>query len=41
MSDHPVLAKDLTPSTSLTKMSWRQDQAWNDEKMVGKGVSSP
>ena len=38
MSDHPVLAKDLIPSTSLTEMSWRQEQAWNDEKMVGKGL---
>ena len=36
MSKHPVLAKDLIPSTSLTEMSWRQDQAWDDEKTVGK-----
>ena len=41
MSDHPVLPKDLIPSTSLTEMSWRQEQAWNDEKTVGKGGLFP
>ena len=38
MSDHPVLAKDLIPSTSQTETSWQQDWAQNDEKTVGKAM---
>ena len=41
MSDHPVLAKDLIPSTSLTETSWQQDWAQNDEKTVGKAMVFP
>ena len=41
MSDHPELAKDLIPSTSLTETSWQQDWAQNDEKTVGKAIVFP
>ena len=41
MSDHPVLAKDFIPSTSLTVTSWQQDWAQNDEKTVGKAIVFP
>ena len=41
MPDHPELAKDLTPSTSLTGTSQQQDWAQNDAKTVGKAVAFP
>ena len=41
MPDHPELAKDLTPSTSWTGTSWKQDWAQNDEKIVRKAMAFP
>ena len=41
MPDHPELAKDLIPSTSLNGTSWKQDWAQNDEKTVGKAMVFP